>query len=362
MTATTDEAREMLTYIAPADHETRYRVGMALYSGLGPDGQPLFDQWLSRHDKYRSELRSWGASHWRGLGRGTSGRPIGFGTLVHLAREGGWRPNPDAPRPDAATLARESADARQRELAQVSERLDQARETEARARQMLAEAELTTHPYLASKGFPDAEGFVRDGVLLLPIFDVSPPASLRAFRQLRSVQTITEDGTKRFIFGSDMNGGGVRLGKSYAREVWYVEGYATALSVREALRQFPGADWQVIACMSDSGLAREAKRNPGDRAAYIIADHDDWLCHADPPHGGKPYRWSVPPATTEAQCPHCGSTTTLRRPAGERAAKASGLPWWTPERRGDANDVHQAEGLEVVVQAIRWLRAGNSLG
>ena len=348
-----DQARAMLRFVAPSDHETRYRVGMALYDGLGEHGFPLFDEWLARHDKYRTELRSWGRSHWRGLGRGGRSRGVGFGTLVHLAREAGWQGDYRPPQPTPEERRAEQ----QRRAAAERQRQASAQNAKQRAGRMLREAKLATHPYLASKGFPAELGFVYDGLLLLPIRELIWTS--RTVGGLRSLQTITPDGEKRYLFGSDLMGGGIRLGAQYPREIFYCEGYATALSIREALRALPGDEWAVVACMSSAGLGHEAARHGRGtrrrpRWGYVLADHDDWLCAN---HEVKPHRWLVDVGVEQSRCPACGSADRLKRPAGEAAALKARLPWVAPVERGDFNDLHQDAGVEYVVQTIRRLRA-----
>ena len=355
MNADAGQARAMLGYLSPYDHETRYRVGMALYAGLGEDGYELFDQWLSRHDKYRSELRSWGRSHWRGLSRGSGGRGIGFGTLVHMAREAGWQGD-YRPRPLSQADRRAAAAARR---AQEEARRDASANARNRAYDMLRRATLEHHPYLEQKGFPTEQGLVLNDLLLIPIRSIVWSNQSGA---LRSLQTIDGAGEKRYLFGSDLSGGGMQMGSAYPRDIYYVEGFATALTIRAALRTLPGPQWAVVACMSAAGLAQVASRHgrgtrKRPRRGFVIADHDDWLCRAPE---GKPHRWVEPVGAEPVFCPTCGEPERMKRPAGEAAALRSGLPWTAPGDRGDANDLHQADGLEVVRQMIVRLRSGRT--
>lgn len=340
-----DDARAMLRYVAPADHETRYRVGMALYDGFGEHGWSLFDEWLATHDNYRRELRSWGRSHWRGLGRSGGGRGVSMGTLVHLAKAGGWQGDYRA-----QPVNRAAQQQRRRDAAQ--QRKQSAEQAQARAAKLIEQAALEHHPYLDAKGFQTEFGLVSGDLLLIPIRNIAWAPGGKS-GPLLSLQTIKPDGTKRYLLGSNLSGGGHRLGSVQARDIFYVEGYATALSVREALRQLPGPTWAVVACMSAHGLESAGKRHPRRRRGFVIADHDDWLCTAQP---GTPHRFQVPVAQRPKQCAVCGDAEHLRVPAGEKAARSTGLPWTAPAERGDANDLHQAEGVEAVRQMIRSLR------
>ena len=96
---------------------------------------------------------------------------------------------------------------------------------------------------------------------------------------------------------------------------WLVEGFATGLSVRAALRSMY-LDDAVIVCFSAGNLAKIS-------GTYVVADND--------------------------------SSGT-----GQNAAQKTGLPWWMPPSTGDANDFHQERGLAALSQILRVLRVSNS--
>jgi phage/plasmid primase-like uncharacterized protein len=164
------------------------------------------------------------------------------------------------------------------------------------------------HPYLFKKGFPDESGLVRDGELLIPMYDCNAygvhPVGL---------QRILPDGTKLYLSGQRSKGAVFRLGSGRAREKWLVEGFATALSVRAALKALYRQD-DVFVCFSAGNLQHIASQGIG---THVFADND-------------------------------ASET------GETAAKATGLPYAMAETVGyDANDLHLACGLEAVVELVR---------
>lgn len=176
----------------------------------------------------------------------------------------------------------------------------------AEAARMLSEAEISTHGYLARKGFPGHQAMVRDGMLLVPMRDWST-------NQLLSVQTIAEDGTKLFLPGGRAKGAIFRMGPERFSELWFVEGYATGLSVQAALRDMRRSKAAVVVCFSADNLRRIAG-SAGFGA--VIADNDASL-------------------------------------AGQKAAQGSGRPWAMPGEVGmDANDLHVAKGLRAVVRLI----------
>lgn len=179
-----------------------------------------------------------------------------------------------------------------------------------RAAEMIHSAQMGTHPYLARKGFPEQVGLVLDGKLLIPVRDVN------RYTNIISVQSIAEDGEKRFLAGGRTRDGIYRLGAApgLARRVVLCEGYATSLSLFAALQRLPGPH-SVIACFSANNLVRVAKIFD---MGYVCADHD-------------------------------ASQT------GERAAIATGLPWAMPPEIGDFNDMHQEHGLLAVMEALRTM-------
>ena len=182
---------------------------------------------------------------------------------------------------------------------------DDGRERNARAAkqamELIKSATVRTHPYLISKGFPRATGLVVGEELIIPIRDYKT-------QKITGAQRIKESGEKLFIPGSRAKGSVFVLGRG--SESWLVEGYATGLSVADALRYKPA---QVVVCFSASNLGYVAERIGGKR--FIVADND-------------------------------ASGT------GERVAIASGLPWVMPDTVGhDANDVHQERGI-VAVQSM----------
>lgn len=85
-----DEARivELLGFVSPDCHYDRWiRVGMAIHHAMGGAGLEVWDQWSAgaggRYPGSEVLVR-----HWHSFGK--SGSPVGFGTLLHYAREGGY--------------------------------------------------------------------------------------------------------------------------------------------------------------------------------------------------------------------------------------------------------------------------------
>lgn len=224
-----------------------------------------------------------------------------------------WRD--DAHRDDERTR-RLLAEARQRERAFAAEQLKRQREAADTAERFVDEAALSTHPYLARKGFPDLVGLVHSEKLLVPIRDGNG--------QVISAQLIAEDGEKRFLPGGRTRGGIHRLGvlPFRAKKVVLCEGYATGLSIDAALHRLPGPH-AVIVCFSARNLELVAGSFPD---AVVAADND-------------------------------------LSATGEEAAKRTGLKWTMPYEVGtDFNDLHVNIGLHVVVERMREIFALDSGG
>lgn len=78
---------EMLQCIDPdCDYEQWYRVGMAIHEATQGAGLDLWDSWSANGKKYEGPNES--DKKWQSFGK--SGNPVGLGTLIHYAREGGY--------------------------------------------------------------------------------------------------------------------------------------------------------------------------------------------------------------------------------------------------------------------------------
>ena len=92
----------------------------------------------------------------------------------------------------------------------------------------------SAHPYLAKKGFPYFEEKVHNGVLLIPVCDIS-----MNYNKIISLQYIWPDGSKRFASGCRTKGGMHMIAPENVDNVetiYLCEGYATALTVSIATK------------------------------------------------------------------------------------------------------------------------------
>lgn len=251
-----------------------------------------------------------------------------FATMDRVAV---WRPDGRVERVDKAALRKMMADNARRER----ERQEAARAT---AEMMIRQAVTGGHPYLERKGFPQETGLVLSGRFLIcegtpdekeVVLEgdlLVPMRSFALYKQVNSIQHIAAGGSKLFLPYGKAQGSVFFIGPFMARERWLVEGLATGLSLRAALKKLY-REAQIVVCFSSGNLAHVgALVKPLAIPAFVMADHD------------KP------------------NPQTGKR-AGEEAAKFTGLPWVrAPEEETDANDLHQRHGLGALVDLIRSLR------
>jgi len=174
-----------------------------------------------------------------------------------------------------------------------------------RAIAMLNGSGFSTHPYLERKGFKDEQGNVLwvEGkpVLLIP---------MRVAGSLVGLQQIDADGGKKFLYGQRTSGASFTFDNKGVNIV--CEGYATALSVRAAMKQMKQR-YTLHVCFSAGNMVKVAS---GLEQGIVIADND-------------------------------ASGT------GQEAAQKIGWPTWMSDRTGeDANDFHMRVGMFAFTQSL----------
>lgn len=170
---------------------------------------------------------------------------------------------------------------------------------------MLNESGYATHPYLIRKGFPDETGNVLmiEGkpVLLIP---------MRCGKSLVGIQQIWPEGDKRFLYGQRTAGATFSFDNKGMNIV--CEGYATALSVRAAMKQMKRR-YTIHVCFSASNMVKVAA---GLESGLVIADND-------------------------------------KSGTGQQSAAEIGWPVWMSDREGeDANDAMKRLGLFAFSQSL----------
>lgn len=184
------------------------------------------------------------------------------------------------------------------------ETTEAARKAAQRAEFMLSECELSTHPYIERKGFPDEVVNVwrkdSENIAIIP---------MRSGGRIVGAQCITPDGDKKFLYGQRSSGAEFVIGNRGAHVL--CEGYATGLSVRKALHSMK-ITAQVHVTFSAGNMKKIAALIP---SGYVIADND-------------------------------ASGT------GEKTASEIGWPYWMSDTVGeDFNDTHaRLGGFRVAMQ------------
>jgi putative DNA primase/helicase len=117
------------------------------------------------------------------------------------------------------------------------------------------------HPYMASKGFVSGEKqWVWNGLMVIP---------MRIDQKLVGCQLIDQDGNKKFLSGQITKGAETII-DAKGRHI-LCEGYATALSVRRALKAVHKR-YTIHICFSASNILQISHKYP---TCMIVADHDE---------------------------------------------------------------------------------------
>ncbi len=184
-----------------------------------------------------------------------------------------------------------------------------------KAVEMLNASGFSTHRYLTAKGFPDEQGNVLflngKPVLLIP---------MRAGGNLVGLQQISEEGEKKFLYGQRTSGATFVFDNKGTNIL--CEGYATALSVRAAMKQLKRR-YTIHVCFSAGNMVKVAA---GLQQGIVIADND-------------------------------------KSGTGQDAAAEIGWPFWLSDREGeDANDYCNRVGLFQFSQSLTQLMLNISAG
>jgi putative DNA primase/helicase len=322
MTPDIQRVQSALAFIPAQDRDTWLRMGMAVKSELGDDGFPIWNEWSQNAENYAERDAK---AVWRSI---TPTGKVTGGTLIHEAKQRGWKPSGSAQRPDAAEIERqrrERADRAAKDAAELAARnakaRDQAQEIWKRCQPLMA------HDYATAKGIK-AYGarlykgplIVRDtrvdGSLVTPLVDGAGV--------IHALQYITPAGDKLFPYGSAKSGHYFAIGKP-AQRIIVCEGYATACSIHEATGE------AVAVAFDRTNLAPVAaaiRAKYPDMELLIAADNDAWT-------EGNP---GTKNATEAAQAVNARVAVPVFK-------DASGKPT-------DFNDLHKLEGLEAVKAQI----------
>ena len=194
-----------------------------------------------------------------------------------------------------------------RRIAQQADRDIREKQEQAakKAAAILHNCQIGFHPYLEKKGFKEEQGNIwkHEDELLLAI-------PMRVGHRLVGCQIISEDGTKKFLFGQRTSEAAFTFDNHGPHIL--CEGYATALSIKAAMKALKRR-YTLHVCFSAGNMKKVAATLQG---GYVVADND-------------------------------ASRT------GQNTAEQIGWPYWMPDTVGmDANDVHQRDGLFKFSQSL----------
>ena len=202
--------------------------------------------------------------------------------------------------------ARATIDVKKSRDASVKERQASADKASAKAGWILHQCKAETHPYLKAKGFPDELGNVwtkdSERILVIP---------MRIDKRVIGCQLINSNGIKKFLYGQTTKGATLTMNaKGFPI---FCEGYATALSIREAMIA-NNIKYSIYVCFSASNMK------------FIVGQFTYGLVVADNDNS------------------HVGETT----------ARKTGKPYWISETIGeDFNDFHKRVGTFQASQSLK---------
>lgn len=198
------------------------------------------------------------------------------------------------------------------EASKKAYRLEQSRGQAVAAKKaegILSQCHLDISAYLGAKGFPEMLGNMwmrqgKDPLLVVP---------MRVRKDLVGVQLIAPDGSKMFLKGQRCDRAEHRIGQG-SLQIW-TEGYATGLSVAVAMTAL-GTPCTIHVCFSVGNLQKMATEVG---QGLVIADNDE-------------------------------------SGAGEKAAIATGLPYFMPDVAGwDFNNLLKARKKFAASQELKKL-------
>ena len=334
-----DDIRSALSYIDSQDRDTWWQVGAAVKDELGENGYNLWDEWSQRADSYSARDAK---STWKSLKPGM----WHIETVWKLARQNGWQPTKPYTPPSAEELERRKAESEAKRLAAERERQQTQQKVKITAQKIWQSSRPASliHPYLAAKGItnPDAIAGLRQNEykdndnLIIPVLYEN---------EIVNLQSINQDGGKRFLAGGQVQGAYAFIGKAEDVEkvgVVMAEGYATAASIYEATGK------PVIIAFDAGNMVAVAERLaqnlPQNVPVVVAVDNDASQT------GIKKARQAVALLGDRATAiqPEFTMTQIQQYQKGKGVDEKG-----RPPLPSDFNDLHQLAGLEAVRQTFK---------
>ena len=333
-----DDIRSALSYIDSHDRDTWWQVGAAVKDELGENGYDLWDEWSQRADNYDNRAAK---STWKSLKPGS----FSIGTVWKLARQNGWQPAKPYTPPSVEEQARRKAESEARRQAAEQERQQTQQRVKGTAQKIWNSSRPASlsHPYLAAKGItnPDAIAGLRQNEykdndnLIIPVLYEN---------EIVNLQSINQDGGKRFLAGGQVQGAYAFIGKADDVEkvgVVMAEGYATAASIYEATGK------PVIIAFDAGNMVavaeRLAQKLPQNVSVVIAVDNDASQT------GIKKARQAAALLGDRATAiqPEFSMTLIQQYQKGKGVDEKG-----RPPLPSDFNDLHKLAGLEAVRQSF----------
>lgn len=333
-----DDIRSALSYIDSHDRDTWWQVGAAVKDELGENGYDLWDEWSQRADNYDNRAAK---STWKSLKPGS----FSIGTVWKLARQNGWQPAKPYTPPSVEEQARRKAESEARRQAAEQERQQTQQRVKGTAQKIWNSSRPASlsHPYLAAKGItnPDAIAGLRQNKykdndnLIIPVLYEN---------EIVNLQSINQDGGKRFLAGGQVQGAYAFIGKADDVEkvgVVMAEGYATAASIYEATGK------PVIIAFDAGNMVavaeRLAQKLPQNVPVVIAVDNDASQT------GIKKARQAAALLGDRATAiqPEFSMTLIQQYQKGKGVDEKG-----RPPLPSDFNDLHKLAGLEAVRQSF----------
>ncbi|WP_107769514.1 LPD7 domain-containing protein [Neisseria subflava] len=333
-----DDIPSALSYIDSHDRDTWWQVGAAVKDELGENGYDLWDEWSQRADNYDNRAAK---STWKSLKPGS----FSIGTVWKLARQNGWQPAKPYTPPSVEEQARRKAESEARRQAAEQERQQTQQRVKGTAQKIWNSSRPASlsHPYLGAKGItnPDAIAGLRQNEykdndnLIIPVLYEN---------EIVNLQSINQDGGKRFLAGGQVQGAYAFIGKADDVEkvgVVMAEGYATAASIYEATGK------PVIIAFDAGNMVavaeRLAQKLPQNVPVVIAVDNDASQT------GIKKARQAAALLGDRATAiqPEFSMTLIQQYQKGKGVDEKG-----RPPLPSDFNDLHKLAGLEAVRQSF----------
>jgi putative DNA primase/helicase len=331
-----ERARSALSFLSPdCDRETWVKWAMCIKHEFGDDGFSVWDEWSSSGQNYNAMAAR---STWKSV---KADGKLTFATLIYNAKQAGWKDDAKRKKPTAEEIAARKKAHEERERQAREQQAALHEQMSARAVAIWGDAKPCAddgHPYLVKKGvrshglrvgrwevLDEQTGewvTATSKALLIPIMDRK--------RRIWSLQAIYpgSESKKLYLRDGAKNSNFFAIGSAPkktedGRLVFVLgEGYATCASAHEATGHM------VLVCFDVYGIrtvARELRETRPDAEIILLADND---------------------TETEASTgknPGMAMCASLSKEIGALVAVPP---------PGDFNDLHQANGLDAVAEAV----------